>query len=140
VIDPASGVRPDGTLATTAYNDFPNLRWLGLASSRTPIFDAAHRGDWRCIEAHVALDDPGRGNGVFRLWIDGALEAERIGLEWVGSFEEYGLNALFVENYWDEGSPVTQERYVDNLVVSTERIGCQPTEAGAASTVAPAAP
>jgi hypothetical protein len=128
VLDPASGIGPDGTLTTTAYNDFPNLRWLGMAHSRTPIFEAAHRGEWRCVEAYVALDDPGRGNGIFQLWIDGVLEAERIGLTWVGPFQEYGLNAVFVENYWNDGSPVTQERYIDNLVVSTEPIGCGPTE------------
>jgi len=130
VIDPASGVGPDGTLATTAYNDFDNLRWLGLASSKTPIFEAPHRGRWWCVEAHVTLDDPGRSNGSFRLWIDGTLQAERIGLAWLGPFQEYGLNAVFVENYWNAGSPVAQERYIDNLVVSTEPIGCAPTESG----------
>lgn len=127
VIDPASGIGVDGALATTGYNDFPNLRWLGLASSGTPIFEPAHRGVWRCVEAHVALDDPGRANGIFRLWIDGVLEAERVGLRWVGPFRDYGLNAVFLENYWNDGAPATQERYIDNFVVSTERIGCRPT-------------
>ncbi|MEJ2539779.1 MAG: hypothetical protein P8188_07400 [Gemmatimonadota bacterium] len=129
VLDPASGTRADGTLATTAYNDFPNLRWLGLASSSTPIFEPPYRGEWHCVEAHVSLGEPGAGDGEFRLWIDGRREAERTGLDWMGSFQEYGLNALFVENYWNDGAPATQERYLDNLVVSTERIGCAPTEA-----------
>ena len=127
VLDPASGVGGDGRLATTEYNDFPNLRWLGLTASATPVFEAPHRGGWRCIEAHARLNTPGRRDGVFQLWIDGVLEAEKPGLDWVGSFRDYGWNALFVENYWDDGSPVDQERYLDNLVVSTKPIGCAPS-------------
>lgn len=130
VIDPARGVAADGSLATTGYNDFPNLQWLGLASSLRPIFQGEYRGPWRCIEARASLNEPAAANGIFQLWVDGALEAERRDLDWVGDFQEFGLNALFIENYWDEGAPVTQERYLDNLVVSTRRIGCNPTVGG----------
>jgi hypothetical protein len=34
------------------------------------------------------------------------------------------INAVLFENYWNAGSPVTQERYFDNIVISTSRIGC----------------
>lgn len=124
VIDPASGTDPAGNLRSTGYNDWPNLRWLGAARSATPVFDAAHVGAWQCVEARARLNDPGEADGVFELWIDGALEARRTGLNWVGSFDAYGINAVFLENYWDEGSPKAQERYLDNFVVSTQPIGC----------------
>ncbi len=124
MLDPVSGTDPEGRVRTTKYNDLPNLRWLGQRVSRTPIFDPAHVGQWRCIEAHVRLNDAGRANGVFELWIDGRPEASRAGLNWLGTYSAYGLNALFLENYWNAGSPVAQERYFDNLVVSTEPIGC----------------
>ena len=74
--------------------------------------------------AQVRLNEAGQADGVFRMWIDGQLEAERTGLNWVGSYDEYGINAVFVSNYWNDGSPTQQERYLDNFVVSTERIGC----------------
>ena len=48
----------------------------------------------------------------------------RSGLNWVGSYAAYGINAVFIENYWNAGSPVVQERYLDNFVVSRARIGC----------------
>jgi hypothetical protein len=35
------------------------------------------------------------------------------------------INAVFFENYWNAGSPVQQERYFDNLVISTQSIPCK---------------
>ena len=124
VIDPASGTDTRGNLRTTRYNDFDNLRWLGAEAGRTPIFDRNHVGEWYCVEVRARLNDAGRSNGVLEYWIDDQLEARREGLNWVGSFDEYGINAIFLENYWNDGAPQVQERYIDNLVVSTQRIGC----------------
>jgi hypothetical protein len=76
------------------------------------------------VEAHARLNDPGRSNGVFELWINGAPQARIDGFNWQGSYSEYGINTVFLETYWNEGSPQPQERYFDNFVVSTERIGC----------------
>jgi hypothetical protein len=124
-LDPARGTDDAGAVITTQYNDFAKLKWLGVARSATPIFDAAHVGRWYCVEAHARLNDAGQSNGVNTLWIDGVLEAQRTDLNWLGSFREYGLNAVYLENYWNAGSPVAQERYLDNFVVSTQRIGCE---------------
>lgn len=124
VLDPASGTDAAGTLMTTTYNDFPNLRWLGVGRSTTPIFEAARVGQWYCIESHVKLNSAGQSDGVFELWIDGQPEASRTGLNWLGSYSAYGLNAVFLESYWNGGSPVAQERYFDDFVVSETRIGC----------------
>jgi len=123
-LSPASGTDDSGTVRTTEYNDFPHFRWLGTAWSRTPIFDEMHVGKWYCIEAHARLNDPGRSNGVFQLWINGAPEARFDRLNWQGSYSEYGINTVFLENYWNDGSPQPQERYFDNFIVSTQRIGC----------------
>jgi hypothetical protein len=124
VVDPASGTSSGGSLRTTKYNDFANLRWLGLRRGATPIFAGDNLGKWHCVEAHVRLNDAGRSNGVFRLWVNGSLDAERTGMNWLGSYDRYGINAVLLENYWNNGSPKAQERYLDNFVVSTSRIGC----------------
>jgi hypothetical protein len=123
-IDPYAGTDAAGTLIATTYNDFPNLRWLGAVRGATPIFDQSHVGAWYCVEAHVRLNDAGQSNGLFELWIDDQLEARHADLDWLGQFNEYGLNSVFIENYWNAGSPVAQSRYIDNFVVSTQRIGC----------------
>jgi Big-like domain-containing protein len=124
VLDPASGTDLQGNLVTTQYNDFANLRWLGATRSGTPLFDAAHVGAWHCIEAHARLNDPNQSNGVFELWMDGALNARETSLNWVGTYGQYGFNAVFFENYWNAGSPQAQDRYFDDIVVSTAPIGC----------------
>ena len=122
-LDPASATDTAGNLLTTKYNDFPNMRWLGWTPSTTPIFDSAHVGQWHSIETHMKLNDARSDNGVFELWIDGSLEAQETSLNWLGSYDAYGINTLFIENYWNDGSPQRQERYIDNLVVSTQPIG-----------------
>ncbi len=123
---PASGTDRVGYVLTTKYNDFPRLRWLGHSASVTPIFDSAHVGQWYCVETHARLNDPGASNGVFELWINDRLEAHSAGLNWVGGYKDYGINAVFFENYWNAGPPVAEERYLDDIVVSTARIGCSP--------------
>lgn len=123
-LDPASGTDAAGTLRTTTYNDIANFRWLGAVRGQTPLFGATAVGAWHCVEAHVRLNDAGQANGVFELWVDGALDAQKPGLNWVGGFNAYGINAVFFENYWNSGSPADQERYFDDLVVSTAPIGC----------------
>lgn len=123
-IDPASGTDVGGTLRTTSYNDFANFRWLGSQPSALNIFANSRAGTWFCVEARARLNDAGLSNGVFQLWINDNLEAERTGLNWLGSFNAYAINAVYVENYWNDGSPAVQERYFDDFVVSTQRIGC----------------
>jgi hypothetical protein len=71
----------------------------------------------------MKLNDAGTSNGLIEMWIDGHLEASRTGLNWVGSYSAYGINMVFFENYWNNGSPVAQDRFFDNLVISTRPIG-----------------
>jgi hypothetical protein len=122
-LDPATGVR-DGRVVTTRYNDFANLRWLGnRPAARLPMSSRNESGWWTCVEARVKLNTPGRSDGLMQLWVDGRLEAERTQLDWRGTYTTHGLNAVFLESYWNEGSPVTQTRWLDNFAISTRRIG-----------------
>lgn len=123
ILDPASGVDSAGNLVTTTYND-PKLVYLGKVETTTPLFDAAHVGQWYCVEAHVKLNDSGSSNGVFELWINGNLEAQKTGMNWVSSYSAYGINAIYFENYWNNGATVAEDRFFDRIVVSTQPIGC----------------
>lgn len=131
LIDPASCVNSNGAVVCTTYNDFDHLSWLGNKSGTTPIFATDHANRWYCIEAHVKLNDPGQSNGIQEFWIDSNLEARRTGLNFVGTFSQYAINAIFFENYWNSGSVQLQERYFDNIVVSTQPIGFAPASVGA---------
>lgn len=122
-LDPASGVQGSEVM-TTQYNDFDHLRWLGnKPAAQFPIHSANESGWWVCVEARAKLNRPGEKDGLNQLWLDGRLEAERTHLDWRGTYEKYGINAVFLETYWNEGSPVTQSRWFDNFVISTKPIG-----------------
>src|SRR2546425_1173352 len=98
--------------------------WLASKSGVLPYAVPSHVGQWYCIEAHVKLNDAGQSNGVFEYWINGALETQKTGLNWLGAFSAYGINTVMFENYNNYGSPVAQDRYIDKIVVSTQRVGC----------------
>jgi len=122
-LDPARGVIGDHVV-TTHYNDFTHLHWLGNSPASTFKFSSASEaGWWVCVESYAKLNTPGQRDGVNLLWIDGHLEAERKNLNWRGSYTEHGINAVFLEGYWNQGSPVTQTRWLDNFVISTKPIG-----------------
>lgn len=124
LLDPAGCIDAQSRVKCSTYNDFDNFTWLGNLSGKTPLFAPDHAGRWYCVEAHVRLNDPGQANGIHEFWIDNQLEARRAGLDFVHSYTAYGLNAVFFENYWNAGSPKTQERYFDNIVISTAPVGC----------------
>lgn len=123
LMDPASGINSQSQLATTQWNDFPNLIWLGARRGTTTL----QPGRWYCIEAHVKLNDVGQNNGVFEFWVDDNLETSRTDLNWVRNWTDYGINSVFFSHYWNNGSPAEQERFLDALVISTQRIGCLST-------------
>lgn len=127
-MDPASGIDVNGNLVTTMYNDFANMRWLGWKYGVTPMFADQEAGKWFCVEGHIRLNTPGDADGVFEFWINDTLQAGKYNLNWHGNWNanpnNYGINALFINNYWNAGSPEEQERYFDNVVIATERIGC----------------
>ena len=77
----------------------------------------------------MKLNTPGQRDGLMQLWLDGQLASERTGLDWRGTYTGHALNAVFLEAYWNEGSPVTQTRWLDNFVISTNPIGPVPPPA-----------
>jgi len=119
-LDPASGIDTNSQLVSTKWNDFNNLTFLGKVKDD----DLLVPDRWYCLEAHVKLNTPGQTDGVFEFWRDGNLQAGRSDLNWVGSWNNYGINTIMISNYWNETSPIDQERYIDALVISTKRIGC----------------
>ncbi|HEX8911273.1 MAG TPA: hypothetical protein VF796_02855, partial [Humisphaera sp.] len=80
-------------------------------------------GRWICVEARLKLNTPGKADGENQLWVDGTLDAERKNLDLRGTYTAHTINAVFLEAYWNQGSPVDQKRWYDDFVVSTKPIG-----------------
>ena len=112
------------TVVTTGWNDFPRLHWLGKANGRTQVYAPGNRGRWQCIEVHMQLNRPGRADGTFEFWVDGVPQAKKDNLDWRGDYTAYGINTITLEGWVNGGAPRDQNRYFDNFVVSTARIGC----------------
>jgi hypothetical protein len=124
-LDPARGVTGQSdTISTRHYNDFDHLFWLGnKPGSKFQISSTGESGYWVLVEASAKLNTPGKNDGNCRLWINGNPEAERINLNFRGSYTKHGINAVFLESYWNEGAIKTEGRWYDNFVVSTRPIG-----------------
>jgi len=129
IMDPASGIDTNGMLRSTKYNDFANLRWLGYRLGTTPMFADENAGTWYCVVGHVKLNTPGSLDGVFEFWINDTLQQSATNLNWHDTWNNdtsnMTINAVFFESYWNAGSPVQQERYFDNLLISTQPIPCE---------------
>jgi hypothetical protein len=124
--EPVSLVSGD-TVTSQHYNDFENMKWLGGKSGNLEIFAAENADKWQCIEVRMALNTPKQSDGALEFWINDQLQASSSGLDFRGNYTKYGINAIFIENYVNPGAPKKQSRYIDNLVISKQRIGCHTT-------------
>lgn len=128
ISDPATGIDVNGNVKSTKYNDFDNLRWLGIGQGTTPMFADENAGNWYCVVGHVKLNTPGKSDGIFEFWVNDTLQSSKTNMNWHGNYNasptSMTINAVFFENYWNEGSPVQQERYFDNLMIGTKPIPC----------------
>jgi hypothetical protein len=106
------------------YDDQASLNELGSMVGSTPIFSEGMSGEWHCVEGHLALNTPGEADGTLEFWIDDALQASRNDLDLRGSWTAYAINGLVIENLWPGGAPVPLRRWIDDVVISTEPIGC----------------
>jgi hypothetical protein len=81
-------------------------------------------GQWYCLEIHIKQ---GAGNAILEGWIDGVKKWDYTNANFPNAWTG-GNSGLMVSGYWNTnvspGSRGAQQRYFDNIVVSTQRIGC----------------
>jgi hypothetical protein len=106
-------------------DDTSGLASIGWLVGQTPVFSEDLAGDWHCVEAHVRLNAPGEPDGVYEFWVDGNLESSRVDLDWRGIWTDYAINQLTIENFWTGGAPEDLDRWIDDIVIATEPIGCE---------------
>jgi hypothetical protein len=115
----------EGELACDGSNDWTGvLQNITNAEGSTVVFDAGHADTWQCIEAHMRLNTPGQADGEAHVWIDGAAEIEQVGIDWRGTWDDFGINAVRFTNY---AEPVAAplDFVIDDVVVGTARVGCE---------------
>ncbi|OGG03059.1 MAG: hypothetical protein A3F83_07065 [Candidatus Glassbacteria bacterium RIFCSPLOWO2_12_FULL_58_11] len=65
----------------------------------------------------------GPGSDRIQVWADGVLVGDVAHEDLAAGYKDYTLNGMSWDCYWNGGSPVTQSRFYDDLMLSTERIG-----------------
>ncbi len=123
-LEPVSGV-VGNAVVTKGYNDFENFSWLGGKSGKVEIYAPENSNKWHCIETRMTLNAPNKSDGIFEFWIDNVLQASKKNVNWRGGYTDYAINAIFLENYANGGMSRKQSRFMDNFVVSRERIRCK---------------
>ena len=113
-----SGTDSPGRIKNTGFKK------LSLTKSADPVWSTLSDGKWHCVETRMKLNNPKKFDGLFELWVDEKLQAQKNNLNWTGAFRDYGINSVALNNSWIEPSSISQERYFDNFVVSTSRVGC----------------
>jgi len=98
-------------------------RWLPWAASTLDYSEPANIGRWICIEIRVKLNTPGQSDGEIEYWADGKQILLQAGVNMRDDYDDYGLNLMQWDCYWNAGSPTEQSRFYDNLVISTAPIG-----------------
>lgn len=121
---PETCIDEDAQVACAGYDDEGGLESLGGLVGQSPIFSAESAGEWHCVEVHMAINTIGQADGVLEFFVDGQLENGRSDLDWRGAWNAYGINAVAIENFWPGGAPAPLRRWIDDLVIATDEIGC----------------
>jgi MYXO-CTERM domain-containing protein len=88
------------------------------------------KDQWVCLELYMKLNTPGMADGEMAFWIDDEPGHSAAGMHWRDT-PELGLNKAFLQHYLDVGdTDVSNRAWFDNVVVSTERIGCGSIDPG----------
>jgi hypothetical protein len=96
--------------------------YLPKVKSEFNVTDPRNVGRWICFEMEVKLNSPGKRDGVYRIWADNELIVERANIDLRGHTSDK-INEMMLDCYWNGGSPKAQNRYYDNFVIATSRIG-----------------
>ncbi len=118
------------------YSYFPEMRqapdgnfWGNFFFQQEPR-EAVHSGLWYCLELEVQANQPAQRDGFQRMWINDAFKGEVAGMRWRDT-TDLRINA-FQLTFSASPVPITEHLWIDNVVVSTRRIGCaqSPARAG----------
>ncbi len=114
-----------GDVTCQGYDDAAGLESIGGLVGATELFSSPASGQWHCVEVHMRLNTPGKADGALEFWVDDVHEASTDALDWRGEWQDYGINAVAIENLWPGGAPQGLTRWIDDIVVSTQPIGCE---------------
>jgi len=110
------------------YSYFPDMKaapdgmfWGNFSFQQEPR-EAIAAGLWYCLELEVKANRPEQRDGYQRMWINDQFRAEVTDMRWRDT-TDVRINAVQLA-FSASPVPITEHVWIDNVVVSTERIGC----------------
>ncbi|HET6581920.1 MAG TPA: hypothetical protein VFG69_00710 [Nannocystaceae bacterium] len=101
------------------------VTFLEPTEGMTPIWSSELADSWHCVELHLALEHTG-GDGLVELRVDGDQDGRRGDYVFVEDWAERGWNAFRITGSWPAEPPEGPlQRWMDDLVISREPIGCR---------------
>jgi hypothetical protein len=82
---------------------------------------AIQPGVWTCLEFEVQANTPGSLDGFERVWVNGTFMGEVLSMRWR---DTTNLQTNAFQLTFSASPAVTSHMWIDNIVVSTQRIGC----------------
>ncbi len=115
-----------GIVACAMYNDRPKIVDLSRSYGMRKILEPGESSRWHCIEGRMKLNPVGTNDGAVELWVDDVADTKQTNIDLRGRYDAFGINAVIVETGWWQGTNgANHRRWIDDLVISTERIGCE---------------
>ena len=110
------------------YSYFPDMKpapdgmyWGNFSFQQEPR-EAVMTGLWYCLELEVKANLPEQRDGYQRMWINDQFKGEVVDMRWRDT-TDVRINAVQL-TFSASPVPVTEHVWIDNVVVSTERVGC----------------
>ena len=122
----------DATGVTECYqqgSQWYNLKtWDAAAVAFMPSPGVDYKGNWNHVEVEFQLNSVvggiGQKDGVLRYWLNGNLKLERTNVLFrTGANPNLKFRQFLISPYIGDGSPVTQQMWIDDLTVGTSRPG-----------------
>jgi len=110
----------------------PECCWGNHFGPAEPV--RLERGRWVCLELMARFNTPGEADGEMAFWVDDQPAHRQTGMHWrdVAALQ---LNQAWLQHYIAAGDTQVSNRiWFDDVVVSTERIGCGPRRPDATAT------
>jgi hypothetical protein len=109
------------------YSYFPRMRrapdgnYWGILFFQNELREALQLGRWYCLELELKANAPGSHDGLQRMWIEGIFKGEALNMR---SRDTTDLRINTFQLTVSGSVPVTQHLWIDNVVVSAQRIWC----------------
>lgn len=128
-VDPSHSYNDPSLDPFMFYSYFPDMKCCyGNVFFQTGPATPIVPGQWHEIIVGVDAGTPGNYDGSQTLWIDGEVKIDIQGMKWRNT-ADLRLNEVAIVNYMPD-PPKTQHIWFDNVMVSTEFPGSDPTLPG----------